>query len=173
MEALRQFVIEIPNHPKPGVNFKDITPLLENAACWKKAVQGLAERFAGHGIDKVVGIEARGFGLAGAVARELDAGFVLVRKNGKLPRTAFTCTSTSEYGSSPLQIHCDSIRANERGLIIDDVLATGGTAFAALQLIGMACGVVVGLGFLIELSFLLGRKKFPEQEVFALLRYYQ
>ena len=156
---IKSHVRDIPDYPQPGVVFKDITPLLANAPAFSAVVDGLA---AAHGqVDKVAGIEARGFILAAPVALRLDAGFVPVRKKGKLPAATYSQDYELEYGRATLEVHQDAFAPGERVLIVDDVLATGGTARATANLVEMAGATVVGIAMLIELSFLNGREKLP------------
>jgi adenine phosphoribosyltransferase len=165
--VLRRLIRDIPDYPQPGVVFKDITPLLADPAGFAAVVQALA---TGHErIDKVAGIEARGFILAAPVARELGVGFVPVRKVGKLPGPTHAETYELEYGTATVEVHTDAFGRGERVLMIDDVLATGGTAAATAALIRRAGAEVVSLGVLIELGFLNGRARLPELEIRALL----
>ena len=151
--------------------FKDITPLLADPGAFAAAVEALAEPFADRGIAKVVGIEARGFLIGAPVALRLGAGFVPVRKPGKLPGPTRAEEYELEYGTDLLEIHKDAVQPGERALIVDDVLATGGTAAATVRLVEKLGGVVVGLAFIIELGFLGGRSKLEGREVVSLLTY--
>jgi adenine phosphoribosyltransferase len=162
---------DVPDYPQPGVLFKDITPLLADAKAFSEVIDGLASAFgSGTGyVDKVAGIEARGFILAAPVACRVGAGFVPVRKKGKLPAATFAQEYELEYGSATLEVHQDAFAPGERVLIIDDVLATGGTARATANLVSQAGGTVVGIAFLMELSFLGGRDKLPDLEIRSLL----
>jgi adenine phosphoribosyltransferase len=162
---------DVPDYPQPGVLFKDITPLLADARALREVVDGLAGAFGpdAAGADKVAGIEARGFILAAPVACRVGAGFVPVRKKGKLPAATFAQEYQLEYGSATLEVHQDAFAPGERVLIIDDVLATGGTARATANLVSQAGGTVVGIAFLLELSFLSGRDKLPDLEIRSLL----
>jgi adenine phosphoribosyltransferase len=162
---------DVPDYPQPGVLFKDITPLLADAKAFSEVIDGLASTFgSGTGyVDKVAGIEARGFILAAPVACRVGAGFVPVRKKGKLPAATFAQEYELEYGSATLEVHQDAFAPGERVLIIDDVLATGGTARATANLVSQAGGTVVGIAFLMELSFLGGRDKLPDLEIRSLL----
>jgi adenine phosphoribosyltransferase len=158
---------DIPDYPKPGVVFKDITPLLGDGAAFRAVVDGLA---ATHGdVDKVAGIEARGFILAAPVACRLGAGFVPVRKKGKLPAATFSEDYELEYGTATIEVHQDAFGPSDRVLIVDDVLATGGTARATADLVQRSGATVTGIAVLIELSFLGGRGKLPDVPVSALL----
>jgi adenine phosphoribosyltransferase len=166
--VLRRLVRDVPDYPQPGVVFKDITPLLADAAGFAGTVAALA---AGHErIDKVAGIEARGFILAAPVAYRLGVGFVPVRKRGKLPGPTRAESYELEYGTAAVEVHVDAFEPGERVLMIDDVLATGGTAKATAQLISRSGAEVVSLGVLIELGFLGGRARLPDLDIRPLLR---
>ena len=169
--GLRTFVREIHDYPTAGVNFRDITPLLGDAATFAAAVDGLVDEFDGVAVDRVVGVEARGFIFASAVAYRMGAGLVPVRKPGKLPWAVVREEYQLEYGSDKLEIHRDAIHPGERILVIDDVLATGGTAAATARLVETLGGVVSGLGFVIELDDLGGRAHMGERLVKSLLHY--
>jgi len=163
-------VRDVPDYPKPGVMFKDVTPLLGDHVTFSTAVDWLVTRFGRGTVDKVVGIEARGFILAAPVAYHFGAGFVPARKVGKLPGDTVSVTYDLEYGSETIELHRDAIQPGQRVLIVDDVLATGGTAAAATDLVEQLGGEVVGLGFLIELAFLEGAKRLRYDHV-SLLTY--
>lgn len=163
-------VKDVPDFPEPGVVFKDITPLLADGPALKAFVDDVAERAPGP-IDLVVGMEARGFILGAPVAVALGAGFIPVRKAGKLPRETLAGAYELEYGSAVLEVHPDTIKPGSRVLIVDDVLATGGTAAATVALLEKAGGVVVGLSFLMELTFLHGRDRLPDRPIDVLLTY--
>jgi adenine phosphoribosyltransferase len=167
---LATHVRDIADYPKPGVTFRDITPLLGNADAFRRAVDELAEPFRALDISRVVGVEARGFIPAAAVAYTLGAGFVPVRKAGKLPWAVAREEYELEYGRDKLEIHRDAIHPDERVLVIDDVLATGGTASATARLVTALGGMIVGLGFLIELADLGGRDQLPNYKVEILAR---
>ena len=168
IEALiTEHVRDIPDYPQPGVLFKDITPLLGDADAFGAEVEAMAAVFGP--VDKVVGIEARGFILAAPVAYEIRAGFVPVRKKGKLPSATFAEEYNLEYGSATLEVHQDAFEPGDRVLIVDDVLATGGTARATASLVRRAGADVVGVAVLMELSFLKGRAAVPNLEVRSLL----
>jgi adenine phosphoribosyltransferase len=171
MNDLKSLIREVPDFPKPGINFYDITTLLKDPQGWRATIDALKEHYAGLEVDVVVGIEARGFFFAPAIAYALGAGFVPVRKPGKLPAATETVEYALEYGTDRLQVHKDSIVSGCRVLIIDDVLATGGTAAAVASLVEKLGGTVVGLGFVIELDFLNGRSKLDGRELFSLLHY--
>ncbi len=168
---LEGFVRDIPDFPTPGVVFKDITPLLSNAGAFAGAVDTLVEPFRHRGIDQVIGVEARGFILAAPVAYLLGAGFVPVRKQGKLPRLVEQEHYALEYGTDLLEIHADGLVAGSRVLVIDDVLATGGTAAATVRLVEKVGAEVVGLGFMLELAFLGGRRQLEGHDITALVSY--
>jgi adenine phosphoribosyltransferase len=168
---LRNYVRDIPDFPKPGIVFKDITPLLGDAAALDVAVAALAEWARPLEVDCVIAAEARGFLLGVALARELGAGFVLARKPGKLPYDTVRAEYVLEYGTDALELHSDAIAAGTRVLVHDDLLATGGTATALCDLVGMLGGTVAGCAFLIELAFLGGRARLAAHEVHAVLAY--
>jgi adenine phosphoribosyltransferase len=172
-EFLAARVRDVPDYPLPGVLFKDIAPLLADHEAFVAMVDALAELggagIPGGQVDKVVGIEARGFIVAAPVAYKLGAGFVPVRKQGKLPAATFATTYDLEYGSATLEVQCDAFTAGDRVLLVDDVLATGGTAAAAMDLVHKAGGVVVGIAVLIELGFLAGRGRLADVDVHALI----
>ncbi len=168
---LRQYIRDVPDFPKPGILFKDITPLLADVAAFRAAVEGLAAAFRGRGIDVVAAPEARGFIFAAPLALELGAAFVPIRKPGKLPYRTISREYDLEYGRDALHVHEGVIAAGRRVLLLDDVLATGGTMRACRDLVGLAGGEVVALAFLIELSFLNGREGLGDAEVFSLIRY--
>jgi adenine phosphoribosyltransferase len=171
MNELKAMIREVPDFPKPGINFYDITTLLKNPAGLRKTLDALKERYKGSQIDTVVGIEARGFFFAPAVAYALGAGFVPVRKPGKLPYRTKQMEYDLEYGTDKLEIHEDAIQPGQRVLIVDDVLATGGTARAVAELVGQSGGRLEGLSFVIELDFLKGRERLPGHDIFSLLHY--
>jgi len=171
VQGLRRHIRDVPDFPKKGIIFKDITPLLMDREALKLAMTALARRFEGLGVAKVVGIESRGYIFAPAIALSLDAGFVPVRKPGKLPWKRVTEEYELEYGKDRLEIHEDAIRPGERVLIVDDLLATGGTASATRRLVERLEGRVVGAGFLVELTFLEGRARLPGIDVISLIEY--
>ena len=171
MVDLQTHVRDVPDWPEPGVVFKDITPLLADPDAFAAAVAALAAPFEDRGITKVVGIEARGFLIGAPVALHLGAGFVPARKPGKLPGLTASEAYALEYGTDRLEIHADAIGAGEQVLVVDDVIATGGTAAATVRLVERLGGTVVGLGFVIELSFLGGRSRLAGHEHVSLLTY--
>ena len=168
-QRLRGLIREIPDFPRPGIGFKDITPLLADPRGLSDSVRGLAESARPLGVDCVVAAEARGFLLGPALALELRAGFVLARKPGKLPYETVSSEYLLEYGAGELELHTDAVRDGTRVLVHDDLLATGGTAAALCELVEQLGGEVVGCGFLIELTFLNGRKRLEPRDVHALL----
>jgi adenine phosphoribosyltransferase len=169
--ALADFIRDIDDFPKPGITFKDITPLLADPTALGVAITGLSEPFAGQGITKVVGMEARGFIFGAPVAVALGAGFVPVRKAGKLPWAVNRQEYQLEYGTDLLEIHDDALHADDRVLIVDDVLATGGTAAATVALIAQSGAAVSGLAFVMELGFLDGRAALGDAAVTCLVSY--
>jgi len=170
-KTMKHLIRAIEDYPTPGVTFRDITPLLGNSAAFGEAIIALADCFRSVGVERVVGVEARGFILGAPVAVELGAGFVPVRKAGKLPWAVAREEYELEYGTDRLEIHRDGVRPGERILVIDDVLATGGTAAATCRLVTGLGGVVVGLGVLLELTFLDGRHKLGDVPIRSLLTY--
>lgn len=168
---LKDYVRDVPDFPRPGVVFKDLTPLLGDAEAFRFSVSSLADRFADEHISRVVGIEARGFIVAAPIAVQLGAGFVPVRKVGKLPWETEQESYVLEYGSDALEVHADALGPGDRVLIVDDVMATGGTAAATVTLVERLGASVAGLAFLIELGFLEGRRKLGGHAVTALVRY--
>jgi adenine phosphoribosyltransferase len=170
-EALRGFIRDIDDFPVPGVKFRDITPLLADGGAWRTTVRLLADRVGRLDVDRVAGIEARGFMLGAAVASELGVGFVPIRKSGKLPWKTTAVTYDLEYGQDTLEVHVDSAAPGDRIAIVDDVLATGGTAAAAADLMSATGARVAGLVFLIELAFLEGRRRLAGHNIEALLHY--
>lgn len=171
MNDLKALIREVPDFPKPGINFYDITTLLKEPAGLAAVLNQLRDRYAGAGIHKVIGIEARGFIFAPAVAYAIGAGFVPVRKPKKLPAAVRSVEYDLEYGSDRLEVHQDAISPGERVLIVDDVLATGGTAQAVCRLVEDSGGDVAGLAFVIELKFLKGREKLPGRAIWSLVSY--
>ena len=162
---------DIPDFPKPGIVFKDITPLLGDRQSFATVVDLIADRFVGLGVNRVLGIEARGFIVAAPVAYRLGAGFVPARKQGKLPWQTIGVDYELEYGTERLELHSDAVSAGDRVLVVDDVLATGGTARAACNVVRDLGAEVVGLGVIIELAFLSGREKLEDTDIFAVLTY--
>ncbi len=171
METLKDKIRNIENFPKQGIVFKDITTLLEDGECFQKAVDMLSYRYINQKIDKIVGIEARGFVIGAALAYKLCKGVVLVRKKGKLPHKTIQTSYELEYGNDILEVHIDAIKPNERVLIVDDLLATGGTVKAVVNLVEKLNGDLVECCFLCELNFLKGREKLDGYNVFSLLKF--
>ncbi len=172
MERLKAAIRTIPDFPKPGIQFKDITPLLADAALFRETIDALKERHEGKGIDRVVGIEARGFIFASALAYALGTGTCLVRKPGKLPHAVHRQSYALEYGTDAVEIHVDAFAPGQKILIVDDLLATGGTAAATIELIQNHFDVEIAeIDFVVELSFLEGRKKLSGLPVHALIQY--
>jgi adenine phosphoribosyltransferase len=170
-EPLKELVRTVPDFPKPGILFYDITTLLKDPAGFAQLVDALAAYYIGKDIDLVLAIEARGFIFGPALAYRLNAGFVPVRKPKKLPGKTARVNYDLEYGTDSLEIHLDAVQPGQRVIIVDDLLATGGTMQATVQLVRQLGGDIAGLAFAIELDFLKGRAKFPEYDVFSLLHY--
>ena len=170
---LNKFIRDVPDFPKPGIVFKDITPLLNSPEAFRSAVAMFVEQHRNDNppVDRVVGIESRGFIFASAVAHSLGAGLVLVRKAGKLPHKTVSHTYTLEYGSGTLEIHEDAIRPGENVIVLDDLLATGGTLAAACELVEGLGGKISAIGTLIELQFLNGRKLLGSRPFYSFLKY--
>ena len=170
MDVLREKIRVIPDFPKTGIGFKDITPLLASPDAFQAMIDTFAERYAGQDIAQVVGIEARGFILAAAMAYRLKAGLTLVRKPGKLPAETLTAAYELEYGTDELEIHRDAVQPGTRVVLVDDVLATGGTIRATLELLQQLQCVVVEVAVLMELSALNGRERLADCQVYSLMR---
>jgi adenine phosphoribosyltransferase len=170
-EGLRAKIREIPDFPKPGILFYDITTLLKDAAAFKEAVDEMIEPYRDEKIDIVVGMESRGFIFSAPMSYQLGAGLVPVRKLGKLPAETITVEYALEYGSNTLEIHRDSIQSGQRVLIVDDLLATGGTVRGTIELVERLKGEVVGLAFLVELDFLKGRERLEGRRVTSVVQY--
>lgn len=171
MNQLKELIREVPDYPKPGILFYDITTLLKDKDGFKTVIDGLKNHYRDLGVDVVLGIEARGFIFAPALAYALGAGFVPVRKPKKLPADRASVTYDLEYGSDTLEIHRDAVPTGCRVLIVDDLLATGGTARAATQLVEDLGGTVAGVGFVVELTFLNGRSRLEGYDVHSLIQY--
>ena len=171
LQEIRDSIRTIADYPRPGVKFRDITTLLGNARTFRRVVDELVEPWTIAKVDRVAGIEARGFILGGAVAHQLAAGFVPVRKPKKLPAKTASVSYTLEYGADTLEIHEDAVKKGDRVIICDDLLATGGTAAATVKLVLQLGGVVEGAAFAVELTFLNGRKKLQGLDVFSLIQY--
>jgi len=171
LAELRQYVVDVPDYPKDGVVFKDITPVLSTPRVYKYVIDCMAEEFKDAGVDLVIGIEARGFFFAGPLALKMHKGFIPVRKPGKLPRERISESYALEYGFDALELHSDAISAGQSVILVDDVLATGGTVSACAELVRRLGGTVSGYCFLMELEFLEGRKKLDGERVFSMLQY--
>jgi len=171
MNHLKSLIREVPDFPKPGINFYDITTLLKDPQGFHETIEALSRHYADKGVRAVAGIEARGFIFAPALAYALNAGFIPIRKPKKLPAATERVEYALEYGTDSVEVHIDAIEPGQNVLIVDDVLATGGTASAAAKLVEKLGGIVAGLGFVIELDFLSGRKKLVGYDVDSLLHY--
>jgi len=170
-DELKAAVRDVPDFPIKGILFKDITPILRDGRLFRIAVDSFADRHKGKKIDAIVGIDARGFIFAGAVAYKLGVGFVPVRKKGKLPYKTVVTSYTLEYGSETSEMHIDALKKGDNVIIVDDLLATGGTAMAAATLVQQLGATIVEIDFLIELSFLKGRERLKEHPIFAAMVY--
>ena len=170
-DTLRDYIRNVPNFPKQGIVFRDITTLLKNEKAFRAVSEILLKKYSQAGIQKVVGIESRGFIFGSILAHQLGVGFVPARKPGKLPSETVRQEYRLEYGSDAVEMHKDAIRAGERVLLHDDLLATGGTMSATAQLTEKVGGKIVGISFLIELTFLKGRDKLKDYDVFSIIRY--
>jgi adenine phosphoribosyltransferase len=170
-EDLRAKIREIPDFPKPGILFYDITTLLKDAAAYREAIDLMLAPYRDLGVDLVVGMESRGFIFSGPIAYQLKAGFIPVRKLGKLPSETISVEYALEYGSNTLEIHRDSIRPGQRVLVVDDLLATGGTVRGTIELVERLQGQIVGLAFLVELEFLKGRDRLQGYQTSSVIKY--
>jgi adenine phosphoribosyltransferase len=168
---LKTTIREVPDFPKPGINFYDVTTLFRNPAAFKAAVDTMVERYRGEAIDAIAGIDARGFVLASVMAYQLELGLILVRKEGRLPADVEGESYALEYGTARLEIHRDAVKKGQRVLVVDDLLATGGSAAATAKILERLGATVAGFGFMIELKSLQGRKSLGSDDVFALLTY--
>jgi adenine phosphoribosyltransferase len=171
MKRLKEKIRDIPDFPKEGIVFKDITPLLMDPQCLEEAIRAIADAFREENISKVCAVEARGFILGAAVACELGAGFIPIRKPGKLPAETRCCTYELEYGTDTIEMHADAVSPGDRILMVDDLLATGGTMAAACKLVEELGGEIVGIAFLVELAFLKGMEKLERYRVTSLITY--
>ncbi|MFZ2356256.1 MAG: adenine phosphoribosyltransferase [Candidatus Omnitrophota bacterium] len=167
----KKYIRNIPDFPKPGILFRDITTLLNDKKAFKQAVNALADKYKNKKIDAIVAVEARGFILGGALAHKLNAAFVPVRKKGKLPWKTNSVTYELEYGTDTLEMHSDSLKLNDKVLIVDDLLATGGTVQAAINLIKQLGAKITGIAFLIELTDLKGKEKLADYPIYSLIKY--
>jgi len=170
-DSLKSLIRGVPDFPKPGILFYDITTLLKDRVGFARLIDALSEYYLNHDVDLVMGIEARGFIFGPALAYRLNAGFVPIRKPKKLPAETVRCTYDLEYGSDTLEIHKDSVRPGQRVVIVDDLLATGGTALASINLVKQLGGEIDGLAFVVELDSLGGRKKLAPYDVLSLMHY--
>ncbi len=170
-ETLKAAIRDVPDFPIKGILFKDITPVLQNGKLFREAVDAIADRHQGKKVDAVIGIDARGFIFAGAVAYKLGVGMIPVRKKGKLPWKTVVTSYTLEYGSETSEMHMDAVKPGDRVIIVDDLLATGGTAMAACNLVKQLGATVSEIDFLIELSFLKGRDRLKDYPVFSVITY--
>lgn len=171
MDQLKKLIRDVPNFPKPGIIFKDITPMLTDKEGFKTAIDALTEPFIDKGVELVVGVESRGFIFAPMVAYKLGAGTTLVRKPGKLPYKTVEESYELEYGTDTLQMHADAIKKGQKVLIVDDLLATGGTISATKKLVEKMGGEIVGFAFVVELDFLKGRKKLKGSNIHSLIHF--
>ncbi len=171
MEEIKKVIRDVPDFPKPGIIFKDITPILQNADVFQKTIQALVKRYQGKNFDKIAGVESRGFLFGAALAYALNKSFVLVRKKGKLPWKTVSMTYDLEYGSDTIQMHEDAVSPGEIVLLVDDLLATGGTSLAACGLIQKMGGKIFECCFVVELDFLQGREKLKNIETYSLIHY--
>ncbi|MGB4521514.1 MAG: adenine phosphoribosyltransferase [Candidatus Omnitrophota bacterium] len=167
----KKYIRNIPDFPKPGILFRDITTLLNDKKAFKQAVNALADKYKNKKIDAIVAVEARGFILGGALAHKLNAAFVPVRKKGKLPWKTNSVTYELEYGTDTLEMHSDSLKLNDKVLIVDDLLATGGTVQAVINLIKQLGAKITGIAFLIELTDLKGKEKLADYPIYSLIKY--
>jgi adenine phosphoribosyltransferase len=171
VEDLKRLIRSIPDFPKKGILFRDITTLLQNGPQFRRAIDTLAKHYGGKRIDKIVAVESRGFIIASPLAYKFKAGIIPVRKKGKLPHKTVEATYELEYGTDTLQMHADAIEPGDNILIVDDLLATGGTAKATIELVNKLGGKIVGICFLIELTDLKGREKLKEHKVHSIIKY--
>lgn len=171
MDDFNKYIRDVPDFPKPGIVFKDITPLLQNPRAFQRITQIFVDRFSGEKIDKIVGIESRGFIFGAALSYEMGIGFVPVRKKGKLPWTTISQEYVLEYGTDRLEMHADAVGMDENILVIDDLLATGGTVGAVCRLVEQQKAKIHSLAFVVELDFLEGRKKLEGRNIFSIVHY--
>jgi len=171
MDDLKQYIRNIPDFPKKGILFRDITTLLSNSEKFKEVIDGLVKRYSGKGIDAVVAVESRGFIFGGALAERIGAGVVPVRKKGKLPHKTLSATYSLEYGEDTLQIHEDALQTGAKVLLVDDLLATGGTMGAVIELVKKLKAEIIESAFVIELTDLKGRAKLKDIPVYSMVKY--
>jgi adenine phosphoribosyltransferase len=168
---LKKTIREVPDFPKPGVGFKDLSTLFRDATAFRSAMDRMVERYQGERLDAVAGIDARGFSVAAVLAHQLNLGLIMVRKAGKLPAEVESESYALEYGEATMEVHKDAVEPGQRVIVVDDLLATGGTAAAAGRLFTRLGARIEGFGFLVELDFLNGRKQLPPDRVFSLIRF--
>jgi adenine phosphoribosyltransferase len=171
MDEIKGLIRDIPDFPKKGIIFKDITPLLKDASAFNRVVSIISKEFERDNIDLIAAIEARGFIIGGAVANNMNRGFIPVRKAGKLPYKSYKVEYELEYGTDIIEMHEDAISNGNRVLIVDDLLATGGTAEGVIKLVERSGGIVVGIAFIIELEFLNGRKRLDGRRIFSIVKF--
>ena len=171
MEEIKALIRDVPDFPKPGIIFKDLTPVIGSSSAMSRISTALTAPFMNCGITAVAGMEARGFIFGALAARELDVGFVPLRKPGKLPAKSHSVSYALEYGEATLEMHCDAVNPNDRVLLVDDLLATGGTAAASVELISRSGAEITGLCFVVELDFLDGRSTLGDQKIHSLIHY--
>jgi adenine phosphoribosyltransferase len=170
-QELKRHIVEVPDFPKPGISFKDITPVLKHPPAFRWVIDRMHEEYKDAGVDLVLGIESRGFFFGAPLSLRLGRGFIPVRKPGKLPRERISASYALEYGVDALEVHRDAIGTGQRCVLVDDVLATGGTIAACAQLVRKLGGEVIGIAFLMELTFLMGREKLDGEKVFSVVQY--
>ena len=171
MEPIKALIRDVPDFPEPGIVFKDLTPVLADAASLRAVTRALSDPYRGERVTAVAGMEARGFIFGALVAHELEVGFVPLRKPGKLPSASHRVSYDLEYGSASLEMHTDAVGPADRVLMVDDLIATGGTAAAACELVERAGATIAGCAFVVELGFLDGRQRLEDRSVHALIRY--
>ena len=171
MEELKKKIREVPDYPKPGILFYDLTTLLKDPEALRRVIDIFSDKYQGQSIDQIIGIESRGFIFGPALAYNLNVGFVPVRKKGKLPAETIQASYDLEYGQDSLEIHKDAVKRGQRVLIVDDLIATGGTALATVEMVRKLGGKIIGLAFVIELEFLKGRQRLNDLDLFSILRY--
>jgi adenine phosphoribosyltransferase len=171
VRELKTHIVEVPDFPKPGISFKDITPVLKDPAAYRYVIDRMYDEYKDARVDLVLGVESRGFLFGAPLAVKLGRGFIPVRKPGKLPRERISASYALEYGVDALEVHRDAVRDGQRVVLVDDVLATGGTIAACAQLVRKLGGEVVGVCFLMELTFLMGRQKLEGEKVFSVVQY--
>lgn len=171
MHDLKNLIRDIPDFPKKGIIFKDITPLLKDPSAFKKVVDIISDKFNKDNIDLIAAIEARGFIIGGAVANNINKGFIPIRKVGKLPYKSYKMEYDLEYGTDVIEMHEDAISKGDKVLIIDDLLATGGTAEGVVKLVERSGGIVAGIAFIVELEFLNGRKRLDGKKIFSMIKF--